>query len=176
MGLRPRSTELRADALRRRGCLRCGREPVPHSHVGGIALRPTPILRRGRCAFGKTMREIGLHLISTLALLPAGASSCGTGKHDSVVKCPRNLFLLSGEKRKCLCCLAAARLSSPRMNAEVFRRELVRSSVPPPAPNGACAQEALGQRVALALRAGQVDQTATYCTGSAPVSCRPLER
>ena len=57
----------------------------------------------------------GMHLIDTLALLPAGAFYCGTQKHSSVVKCPTELFFLNSQKAemRAMFCLWAAGVSSP---------------------------------------------------------------
>src|SRR5260370_17792307 len=71
--------------------------------------------------------------------------------------------------------VSSSRQGCPAYHAPV-PDAFARSCAPRPNRDGACEQAVLGQRVALALRAGQADQTAASCVDSSPVSERPLER
>jgi hypothetical protein len=68
-----------------------------------------------------------MHFIGTLLLLRKGAMYFETRKHDLVVKCTTSLFFLLYGKTETVSSsrLRAEWLSSPRVNAGAFRRDLV---------------------------------------------------
>jgi hypothetical protein len=79
---RRRPTEFQADELWRGGHPRFGTRPVPLSSVDTLAcdLRPCPSTAL-QSEPSKRREKVGMHLIDTLVLLPAGAVYYGTQRN-----------------------------------------------------------------------------------------------